>query len=84
MYRVLAVVPAGTRQKSSSAVEQVKQWDEANEIFYGPERDTKNFPHPVMPQESGKVRLGFIPDEWFQFFYSKTGVTGKEKRAKCQ
>ncbi|XP_066559485.1 ATP synthase peripheral stalk subunit b, mitochondrial [Amia ocellicauda] len=33
-------------------------------------------PVPPLPEKGGKVRHGLVPEEFFQFLYPKTGVTG--------
>ena len=59
-----------------SIMKDVANWEKANKLYYGPERDTKNFPHPVMNEFHPPTRMGIFPESWFTFFYEKTGVTG--------
>ncbi|KOB78937.1 ATP synthase b [Operophtera brumata] len=37
---------------------------------------SKKLPDFKRAKKSGLVRLGFLPDEWFTFFHSQTGVSG--------
>lgn len=65
------VIPQTLEQK-------VQNWKNANDIFFGPDRDFKNFPHPVYKVDPTETyQLGFIPTRWFKALYPKLGVSGK-------
>jgi len=61
---------------NDSLAKHVENWDKANKIYYGPERDLVNFPHTKQPETVPPTRMGILPESWFTFFYEKTGVTG--------
>jgi len=59
-----------------SVQDRIETWKYVNSVYFGPERDMKNFPSFKQPAEPPKVRLGFLPSSFFDFLHSKTGVSG--------
>lgn len=57
-------------------VNHLANWERANKIYFGPERDMKNFPHPERAEFHPPVRHRVIPESWFQALYNRTGVSG--------
>jgi len=56
--------------------EVIANWQRANNIYFGPERDHENFPILKQPTTTPPTKHGIIPASWFEAFYNKTGVTG--------
>lgn len=56
--------------------EQLKHWDDANELFFGKDRDLKNFPHPEYQVEAPALNFGMVPTSWCKNVYEKLGVSG--------
>merc|ERR1719471_413553 len=62
--------------KILSRDEKMKTWNYVNSVYFGADRDMKNYPNPTMPDSTPPTRFGWMPASWFDMFYSKTGVTG--------
>ncbi|XP_045196070.2 ATP synthase subunit b, mitochondrial-like [Mercenaria mercenaria] len=57
--------------------EKVVYWKRANDVFFGPDRDTKNFPHPEYKEKiTEEYNFGVIPTRWFKALYPQLGVSG--------
>ncbi|XP_003745605.1 ATP synthase subunit b, mitochondrial [Galendromus occidentalis] len=70
------LAPATLANARCSSTQPVLWKREVLEVKEHPDRDLVNFPRLKQPELPGPVRMGFIPEEWFQFFYPKTGLLG--------
>lgn len=59
-----------------SIEERVAVWKEVSDIFYGPDRDLKNFPPFKQVVDPPKLRHIVFPESLFETFYNKTGIMG--------
>jgi len=61
-----------------SLEQRVQYWKEANEIFFGPQRDMKNYPPLELPETIEKdTHFFLIPASFFRTMYERLGVSGK-------
>lgn len=70
IYRQIAT-SGNNNSATAVAVDNVKRYPHD-----AAERDMVNFPPMKQPVQPGQTRIAFVPEEWFQFMYNKTGVTG--------
>lgn len=57
--------------------QKIMYWKKANEVFFGPDRDVKNYPHfqtrETIPET---YQFYLIPTRWFMNLYPRLGVSG--------
>lgn len=71
MFVYRAVATSGSSNSAAAATGDARRYPHD-----APERDFGKFPAYKQPVEAGKLRIGFVPDEWFKAMYEKTGVMG--------
>jgi len=66
-----------TKCDPCNAVEHVKHWKDANDVFYGPDRDFVNFPVKQIPERDTRPHhFGIVPNTWLMALYPKLGTSG--------